>query len=61
MITYRQVLQTLQTLTDEQLDSPVTVCNSSDEYGKVIGLYFAYEGFNDHILKPRTPYLVAKV
>ena len=54
-MTYRQLLQQLQTLTDEQLDSDVTVCDLEDEYFKVNGFHYANEVFND-VLDHGHPY-----
>ena len=56
-LTYRQLLNQLQNLNDEQLDSIVTLCDYDDEFFALSGLYFAHP---DHIdtLDPAHPYLI---
>ena len=54
-ITYRQLLEQLKKLNEEQLDSTITVCAYEDEYFGMSGLYFADEKYND-VLDHGHPY-----
>lgn len=56
-MTYKELLQQLQKLNEEQLNQDVTVCDVEEEYFAVLGLYFANPAFND-VLDAGHPYFV---
>ena len=55
-MTYRELLNQLKQLNEEQLQKDVTVCDTDDEYFKVTAMYYANAAFND-VLDQGHPYL----
>lgn len=56
-MTYKELLNQLSKLNEEQLNTDVTVCDSYDEFFKVKGLYFIDPKFDD-VLDPGHPYFL---